>query len=367
MAMRCADPYSGCNLCYCSPGANGGAPQMSVMCTGVPDTDGSCATCSGGASASPCSGDTTNSGASGGCTTNADGSSYSCSEFNADGSCATTPTTTGDASGLPLSCPSGASGCAETFRGRGVYARPVYARRPSSRASTMIVGSQRPTRNHPGAFPPHSRTVTAHHPAFRHPSRQGFATPAPHPPVPAHGGFGRVAMPHGSNVHTSHQAVLGVSGYERAAFAERAAAAERNAWTLAAPSDGSYSYNPDTASTCDGDMMQYHMGGCGAGAMDHSRYIEDLALGQETRANHARWANEIAPWSAGRARKVDTLEDENYVHWQGLRGPHQPVEVANPSQVTELDPEDLASWGRRNRISQVGSGDSYDCVYNWKG
>jgi len=250
-------------------------------------------------------------GCSGGTSTcTSDGECYACTQYADDGQCAVDPTPTACPGGLLMSCPGGATGCSESFRTG--PARRVYA-------------------------PMDSR-------------RQRF-TAAPHPGVPAHG-----QLQHPAGIQ------------ERADFAERAAYAERSAWNLAAPSDGSYSYNADCAATPDGDMLQYHCGGTAFGAMDYKQYTEDIVLGQETRVNHQRWVNNVFPWSAGRARKVDTLEDENYVNWIGFRGPHQSVEVANPSQVTELDPEDLARWGRRVRIGQAGGeGGSGECIYNWKG
>lgn len=363
--MQCGDDYPGCNLCYCS--AVNGTYQKTVACTGDPSSDGNgCGFCSSSGSASQCTGNTSDGGSNGGCTS--DGKCYSCNAFDANGTCTDMVETDCADGGLSMSCPSGASGCSsESFSTpRRFYARPVYARtrtmfapHPSrqngAQARHLMYG---PTVHHPGPFPTHTRPPTTHH------ARTG---PTPRGPATVQGFAGVAARndPHAAR-HNVHHPSMGMSGQDRAHMAERMALAERRAWMTAAPSDGSYTYNAEEAMTADGDLMQYHRSGCSGGAFNHAQYIEDLAFGQETRLNHARWASEVSPWSGGRARIVDTFEDENYVNWVGLRGPHRPVEVANPSQVTELDPEDLTNWGSRMGVQSVGTGAMRDCVYRWK-
>jgi len=197
-----------------------------------------------------------------------------------------------------------------------------------------------------------ARRPVAHHPArFNGGQRGRFTAVAPHPPVPAHGSYGRPQYA---------AAVGGCSGM--ALGPDRLAQAERKMWSLANTGDGTYNYNSDAAMTPASDSGFYEA----PAPMDYQTFVEDAVFGQETRLNHQRWATEVAPWSAGRARKVDTLEEENYIDWMGIRGPHNAVEVANPSQITELNPSDLARWGNRTRVGRTG-GEPYECAYNWQG
>lgn len=74
--------------------------------------------------------------------------------------------------------------------------------------------------------------------------------------------------------------------------------------------------------------------------MNYGDYVTDLVTDPRTRDNHRRWVEEMQPWS-GVARKVDTLEMDNYVDFQGLRRPQAVVQY-NPMQLTEIDTNDLA-------------------------
>jgi hypothetical protein len=75
--------------------------------------------------------------------------------------------------------------------------------------------------------------------------------------------------------------------------------------------------------------------------MDYGAYIADTMIDPRTRANHAKWSEEMQPWAAT-AKIVDRLNVEDYVDFVGLRRP-QPVAQYNPRQLTEIDASDLAN------------------------
>jgi hypothetical protein len=78
-----------------------------------------------------------------------------------------------------------------------------------------------------------------------------------------------------------------------------------------------------------------------AGA-DYSTHITNQVADPQTRENHSRWVAEMHPWS-GAVKKMDTIDAEDYVHFQGLRRPQAAPQSANPHQITELDPSHLAN------------------------
>ena len=79
---------------------------------------------------------------------------------------------------------------------------------------------------------------------------------------------------------------------------------------------------------------------------DYGSYVTNLIVDPRTQDNHSKWVDEMKPWS-GTARKVDTLEVENYVDFRGLRRP-QAVVQHNPMMLTEVDSHDLSKHNKFN-------------------
>ncbi len=119
---------------------------------------------------------------------------------------------------------------------------------------------------------------------------------------------------------------------------EDIAEAERAVWDAAHDGDGTAAYDPVAGATSGGDSIQYHAKGP---AIDYDGYIAELIMDDRTRENHAKWVQEMRPWS-GAIHNVDTFNAGNYLSWQGLRRP-QAVTSVNPLFVTEVGPDDLAS------------------------
>jgi len=113
---------------------------------------------------------------------------------------------------------------------------------------------------------------------------------------------------------------------------ENIAEAEREQWYSALGADQSGQFNTELAHEGFTDTMQYH---AAAPAIDYGSYITDLVVDPRTRDNHDRWVEEMKPWS-GVAMKVDTLDIEPTLDFQGLRRP-QAVVQHNPLMLTEAD------------------------------
>lgn len=118
---------------------------------------------------------------------------------------------------------------------------------------------------------------------------------------------------------------------------ENVAEAEREQWFSALDADQAGQFNTELGREGFTDTMQYHQA---APAIDYGSYITDLVVDPRTRDNHNRWVEEMKPWS-GVAMKVDSLDMENYVDFQGLRRPQAVVQY-NPLQLTEIDTFDLS-------------------------
>jgi len=132
----------------------------------------------------------------------------------------------------------------------------------------------------------------------------------------------------------------GLDAYHRAGARlrpEQIAEAEREQWFAATETDNSGSFNTELAQDPTSDTMQYHTP---SPALDYDSFITDLVVDPRTRDNHRRWVEEMKPWS-GTAMKVDDLDMENYIDFQGLRRPQAVVQY-NPLQLTEIDTYDLA-------------------------
>ncbi len=132
----------------------------------------------------------------------------------------------------------------------------------------------------------------------------------------------------------------GLDAYHRAGAhlrPEDVAEAERMQWFTATSADCSGSFNTELCAEPTTDVMQYHSA---APAIDYNSYVTDLIVDPRTADNHRRWVEEMKPWS-GTAMKVDTLDMENYIDFQGLRRPQAVVQY-NPLQLTEIDTFDLS-------------------------
>jgi hypothetical protein len=77
-----------------------------------------------------------------------------------------------------------------------------------------------------------------------------------------------------------------------------------------------------------------------AEANDYGAYMRSLIADDRMLANHAAWAKEVQPFSQT-SIKINDFDIEPYVDFIGLRRP-QAVAVYNPTQLTELAPEDLS-------------------------
>jgi hypothetical protein len=123
---------------------------------------------------------------------------------------------------------------------------------------------------------------------------------------------------------------------------EMIAAAERDAWfTPDTPEEGGASEGFDpgdtgmmatSATTADPSRSSDPKP-----SMDYGGYIADLIVDPRTRDNHAKWVEEMGPWSGG-PMIVDNMDEamEATTHFVGLRRP-QPVAQYNPLQLTERD------------------------------
>lgn len=78
-----------------------------------------------------------------------------------------------------------------------------------------------------------------------------------------------------------------------------------------------------------------------ADSNDYNSYIRSLVCDDRMMANQAAWVKEVQPFSQT-SLKINDFDIEPYVDFIGLRRP-QAVAVYNPTQLTELAPEDLAS------------------------
>ena len=119
---------------------------------------------------------------------------------------------------------------------------------------------------------------------------------------------------------------------------EDLAEAERAVWNAAHDGDGTATYDPVAGSSAAGDSIQYHSKGP---AIDYDGYIAELIMDDRTRENHAKWVQEMRPWS-GAIHNVDTFSAGDYLDWRGLRRPAPVTQVSNLF-VTEVGPDDLAS------------------------
>jgi hypothetical protein len=132
----------------------------------------------------------------------------------------------------------------------------------------------------------------------------------------------------------------GQDTYNRAgatATPQELSAAERAAWFSAAGTDHASSGGEHTTEGFTDTSAHVTPQNDG---MNYGDYVTDLVTDPRTRDNHRRWVEEMQPWS-GVARKVDTLEMDNYVDFIGLRRPQAVVQY-NPMQLTEIDTSDLA-------------------------
>lgn len=116
-------------------------------------------------------------------------------------------------------------------------------------------------------------------------------------------------------------------------------AAERAAWVQAAEQDRIAPYDIEKMSNPSEDTMQHSET---APAIDYQAMITDLVVDPRTRMNHSQWVNEMRGWTGTTQMKVDILEPELYLDWNGLRMPQAGVGQYNPLQLTEVDDTDLA-------------------------
>lgn len=77
-----------------------------------------------------------------------------------------------------------------------------------------------------------------------------------------------------------------------------------------------------------------------ADSNDYGTYMRSLIADDRMLQNHAAWVKEVQPFSQT-SLKINDFDIEPYVDFIGLRRP-QAVAVYNPTQLTELAPEDLA-------------------------
>lgn len=77
-----------------------------------------------------------------------------------------------------------------------------------------------------------------------------------------------------------------------------------------------------------------------ADSTDYNSYMRSLVADDRMLANQAAWVKEVQPFSQT-SLIIKDFDIEPYVSFQGLRRP-QAVAVYNPTQLTELAPEDLA-------------------------
>ncbi len=115
--------------------------------------------------------------------------------------------------------------------------------------------------------------------------------------------------------------------------------AERALWFEAAERDNIAPYNTEEMFDNGTDAMQHHKT---APAADYSTLITDIVVDPRTRQNHEMWTNEMKGWSGTTTMKVDDLEMENYLDFQGLARPQAGVTIYNPMMLTEIDNSDLA-------------------------
>lgn len=126
----------------------------------------------------------------------------------------------------------------------------------------------------------------------------------------------------------------------------RIAEAEREAWE---PLAGGYSaadghFLPPASSDMSGGISSgfvsgdTHRDNCGN---EYSSFITDAMVDPRMADNHRKWVEELGPWSGG-VHSVDNLDEalEQSASFVGLRRPHA-VPVDNPTQVTELGPENF--------------------------
>lgn len=110
---------------------------------------------------------------------------------------------------------------------------------------------------------------------------------------------------------------------------EQAAEAERELWLA----EGAGGFDPERGGN------DYHDA---APALDYSQVTTGLVADARMLENHARWVEEMKPWS-GVAMRVDDLDEasEATTDFLGLRRP-QAVAVCNPLQHNERDPATFA-------------------------
>ncbi len=149
------------------------------------------------------------------------------------------------------------------------------------------------------------------------------------------------ALPPGSAIRASGPSFsardYSMTGAGASATPEQVAEAEREQWFSATEDENTGHFNTELAQDATADTLQYHSA---APAIDYDGYITDLVADPRTKENHRRWVAEMRPWS-GAAMKVDDLDPENFLHFQGLRRP-QAVVQHNPLQLTEVDTRHLA-------------------------
>jgi hypothetical protein len=124
---------------------------------------------------------------------------------------------------------------------------------------------------------------------------------------------------------------------------------ELGCYTPASSCDGSYLYSVEAGESPEDDMQQCHQPDC---SYDHSEYTAGTVLGPNSAIwyNQQQWLSECYPWSGGNTRLVDDFRPEDYVDWQGIRGPHKGgVSQNNPLFVTEVDSADLTRWRENDR------------------
>jgi hypothetical protein len=88
-------------------------------------------------------------------------------------------------------------------------------------------------------------------------------------------------------------------------------------------------------STCQDDKLAGQLG-----TGDYNAYVTEVIADDRMLQNHAEWVKEVKPFSQT-SMVIREFDIEPSINFVGLRRP-QAVAVYNPTQLTELSPEDLA-------------------------
>lgn len=120
--------------------------------------------------------------------------------------------------------------------------------------------------------------------------------------------------------------------------------AERTAWLAASEGAAAGRFDVERMTNMADDTLQCHTS---APAMDYVSMVTDLITDPRLQENHGKWVQEMVPFNKTWI-KIDDLEMENYLDFQGLQRPQAGVGVYNPMMLTEIDDSDLARNHRFN-------------------